>query len=174
MGSEMCIRDSCRWKGFPYSNISIYLFDELFEVGFHHDKYLDRGHIAVAPALGRDNALRPAHQSSMIPVDSQAIMRDRRGTYVPCPRWGTRWRLGCSGLKLIHPVVRRLFVLVPTTLCSCSHNNTIEQQPGWRTYSGAALRARPVGAGACPWHPPSAGLCIAERRCCYHGVWVER
>ena len=74
---------------------------------------------------------------------------------------GGGWRLGCPFRKLINHIID-----------SCSHN-TIGQQPGWRAYSGAALRARPVGVGACPWHPSSDGLCIAERGCYSHGVWVE-
>ena len=94
-------------------------------------------HRAIAPVLERDSALRPARRSSMTPVDCQAIMRDRRESDVPRPRWRIRRRLGCSGRKLIHLVSHTRWTLVPTTPSNSSLAG--EFTPA---YSGAACGAR--------------------------------
>ena len=55
--------------------------------------------------------------------------------------------------------------------------NSIDQQPGRRVTAvlllpTPALRARPAGGGLCLWHSCTAGLCVANPRCCCHGVWL--
>ena len=147
-------------KGFPslISNLTIYLFDQVFELGFHH----------VAPALRRYNDQWSEQQSSMIPLTAMRSCVKGQG-----PMFLVLGGRRDSGWDVL---VGNAFM---TSYSSCSHNNnTIEQQPGWRVllyaYAGAVLRARPVGADAWPWHPSSAGLSIAERRRCCHGMWVER
>ena len=64
-------------------------------------------------------------------MDSQAIVRDRRGSHVPCPRLRTRWRLECSGQKVIHHLIDPFLLLPTTTPLNSSLGGGPTSTPRW-------------------------------------------